>query len=132
MRVLRWVAWAAVAAWVGLFVAWMIQGRELPASFVAAPYVVFGVLFLVAVVRNVVRPGRGGAARATLGPVVRGFDDVQDIYFGRTQGITPRYGSDEPDATSLVEPHPDPLDDVHWTVPSTPASPRSEGRSGVS
>lgn len=122
MRVLRWVAWAAVAAWVVLFVVWMIQGRELPASFVAAPYVAFGVLFVVAVVRNVVRPRRGGAARATLGPVVRGFDDVQDIYFGRTPGITPRYGSDEPDTTSLVEPHPDPLDGRRWVVP--PPQPR--------
>ncbi|MBN9326883.1 MAG: hypothetical protein BGO38_15680 [Cellulomonas sp. 73-145] len=124
MRVLRWVAWAAVAAWVGLFVAWMIQGRELPIPFVAAPYVAFGVLFVVAVVRNVLRPRRGGAARATLGPVVRGFDDVQDIYFGRTPSITPRYGSDEPDVASLVEPHPDPLDDVHWTLPGGPGGVR--------
>lgn len=117
MRVLRWGAFAAVAAWIGFFVAWSLQGRALPVSFVAAPYVVLGALFLVAVVRNVVRPRRGGAARATLGPVVRGFDDVQDIYFGRNPGITPRYGSDEPDGTSLVEAHPDPLDEPRWTLP---------------
>ena len=124
MRVLRWGALAAVAAWIGLMVAWLIQGREPPVPFVAAPYVAFGVLFVVAVVRNVVRPRRGGAVRATLGPVVRGFDDVQDIYFGRSPGITPRYGSEEPDATSLVEPHPDPLDEPRWTV--QPARPRGE------
>lgn len=117
MRVLRWVVLAVVAAWVGLFVAWTFQRRDLPVWFVSMPYVVLGGLFLVAIVRNVVRPRRGGAVRATLGPVVRGFDDVQDIYFGRNPGVTPRYGSDEPDATSLVEPHPDPLDDPHWVLP---------------
>lgn len=116
MRVLRWVVLAAVAAWVVLFVVWTFQRLELPGWFVAAPYVTFGLLFVGAVVRNVVRPRRGGAVRATLGPVVRGFDDVQDIYFGRNPGITPRYGSDEPDTASLVEPHPDPLDDPHWVV----------------
>ena len=119
MRVLRWGGLVAVAAWIGLFVASTIQRQTLPLWVLYAPFWVFGVMFLVSAVRNALHPRRGGAVRGTLGPVVRGFDDVQDIYFGRNPGITPRYGSDEPEVAALVEEHPDPLDDPHWVLGRT-------------
>ena len=123
MRVLRWGASVAVAAWIGLFVASTIQRQTLPLWILYAPFWVLGVMFLVNAVRNALRPRRGCAARATLGPVVRGFDDVQDIYFGRNPGVTPRYGSDEPEVAPLIEDHPDPLDDPHWVLPRSAVPP---------
>ncbi len=119
MRVLRWAALGAVVVWMVLFVWSTIGERTLPVWVLYAPWEVFGVLALVAVVRDLLPGRRGGIVRRMVGPGFRGLGDVQDIYFGRTPGILPTYGSDEPDVPALVEPHPDPLDEPRWVLRST-------------
>lgn len=113
--VLRWVGGLVVARSAGLMVVTTFTRRDVSAWVSLAPVIVLAVLVVAETVERARRGAGRHPVRAVLGPGFQGLGDAQDIQLGRPTGLVPVYAPDEPQATELVVPHGNPLDEA-WTV----------------
>lgn len=116
MRAVRWLVVAAVVVYGAGIVGAQLTRHEVPLWYVMAPWAIFAVLAVLRVVREARRSGAAAGVRRTVGPPLQGLEEIQAIQLGRPPGLVVTYGPDEPQASELVEPHPDGLDEGPWTL----------------